>query len=218
MVKVSCIATSIRETSSLRSIIRSMRLSEDEVQSELDAIENQYKADGVRVQRVDGQALTNGEPDYLLEPIPLDGKVSSTTLPPELRIILTDFGASCRFEKSNDGFHTYSILLQAPEVILKHPLDEKADIWNVRCIIFEIMLAARPFDAWSIFGMEEQTLNELLCAIVERLGPLPQRFRSHLTRPPKMTELIESNPDEVWFCMVRNGTVIFVRLVDHLRR
>lgn len=55
------------------------------------------------------------------------------------------------------------------------------------------MLAARPFDAWSIFGMEEQTLNELLCAIVERLGPLPQYFRSHSTRPPKMTELIESN-------------------------
>lgn len=100
-------------------------ISEDEVQSELDAIENQYKADGVRVQRVDGQALTNGEPDYLLEPIPLDGKVSSTTLPPELRIILTDFGASCRFEKSNDGFHTYSSLLQAPEVILKFHLTRK---------------------------------------------------------------------------------------------
>lgn len=103
-------------------------LSEQEVQCDLDAIENEYKANGVMVQRVDGQPLTNGEPEYLLEPIPLKDNVPATALPPKLRIILADFGASCRFKECNDGHHAFPFLLQAPEVILKLPLGEKADI------------------------------------------------------------------------------------------
>lgn len=170
-------------------------LSEEEVQSDLDAIENEYKADGAVVQRIDGRPLTDGEPEYLLEPIPLKDKVPATAMPPELRIVLADFGASCRFEESNDGNHAYPFLLQAPEVILKLPFDEKADIWNLGCVIFEIMQTARPFDAWSLFRTEDEKLDKLLDALVERLGPLPQRFRSHLPRPPRITELIESDID-----------------------
>lgn len=167
-------------------------LSEQEVQSDLDSTENEYKADGVLVRRVDGQPLTNGEPEYLLEPIPLKDNVSATALPPELRIILADFGASCRFDESNDGDHAYPFLLQAPEVILKLPFGEKADIWDLGCVIFEIMQTARPFDAWSVFGTEDEKRDELLYAIVDRLGPLPQILRSHLPRSPKMTGLSES--------------------------
>lgn len=167
-------------------------LSEQEVQSDLDAIENEYKANGVLVRRLDGRPLTDGEPEYLLEPIPLKDNVPATAMPPELRIILADFGASCRFGDSNDGGHAYPLLLQAPEVTLNLPFGEKADIWNLGCVIFEIMQAARPFDAWSFFGTEDKKRDELLYAIADRLGPLPQVFRSHLPSSLKMTEPSES--------------------------
>ena len=167
-------------------------LSEDEVQSDLEAIENEYKADGIAVKRADGRPLTDGEPEYVLEPIPLKDKVPATALPPELRIVLADFGAACRFEESNNGLHAYPFLLQAPEVILKLPIDEKADIWNLGCVILEVIQMVRPFDAWNVFGTEEERLDDILYAIVDRLGPLPERIRSQLPRPHKISNLDES--------------------------
>lgn len=158
-------------------------LSEDEIQNDTETY-------FIPVERIDRYRRSSGDPMYLLQAMPINDNVPSTAPPPDFRIILSDLGAASSFEESGDGLEAYPDMLRAPEVVLKLPFTEKADIWNLGCIIFEIVFQTRPFSTGTIFGTTEEKKDDLLESFVECLGPMPQHLWSRIPRP---LEAVDAN-------------------------
>ena len=147
--------------------------------------EHTYESDAYHIvpKRVDGQPLGDGDPKYLLEAETLQDAVPFTAPPPDFRIVLADLGSASSMEDSNNGLHSYPLLLQAPEVALELPFDEKADIWNLGYVIFEIVTNRRLFAARTFFGTVEEKQDALLYEMMDRLGPMPEPLLSQIPRP-----------------------------------
>ncbi|SLM41545.1 Serine/threonine/dual specificity protein kinase, catalytic domain [Lasallia pustulata] len=151
-------------------------LSEDEIQSDTNT-------NVIPIETVDRHHRSEGDPNYLLESKPVNDNIPFTAPPPDFRIVLSDLGAACTFAESGSGLETYPEMLRAPEVVLKLPFSEKADIWNLGCTIFEIVFSARPFSAYSAFGTSEDREDDILESFVESLGPMPQHLWLKVPRP-----------------------------------
>ena len=155
--------------------------SEDQIQSDIDP----YL---IAIERVDRHRRSDGDPMYLLEAEPINDTITSAAPPPDFRIILSDLGAASTFEESGNGLEAYPEMLRAPEVVLKLPFTEKADIWNLGCILFEIVCSTRPFSTGTIFGTKEEKEDDLLEGFVECLGPMPKDLWSKVPRPLKAVD------------------------------
>lgn len=155
---------------------------------EIDALSEEQvqkgtQTDFIAIERVDRRLRSDGDPKYLLESKPVYDGIPSTAPPPDFRIILSDLGAASTFEKCGNGLEAYPETLRAPELVLKRPFTEKADIWNLGCIIFEIVFQTRPFSSGNVFGTKEEREDDLLEGFVECLGPMPQLLWSKVPRP-----------------------------------
>ncbi|MCJ1297668.1 hypothetical protein MMC08_000456 [Hypocenomyce scalaris] len=151
-------------------------LSKEEIQSGIDIT-------FIKIKRVGCLRRSDRDPKYLLEAKPLNDSIPPTAPPPKFQIILSDLGAASCFEESNNGLGAYPEMLRAPEVVLKLPFTEKADIWNLGCILFEIVFQTRPFRTGSFFGTREDREDDLLEGFVECLGPMPRHLWLKVPRP-----------------------------------
>ena len=127
--------------------------------------------------------LSKGDPLYLVGPTPLHDRLrlEDATSSPEnmFRAVLTDLGAASTFASANDNEHKYPTRLRAPEVILHLPLSPKTDVFNLACVIFQIVTLHDLF-LLDEFGSEPDEINdENLMAIIQRLDPLPAELRKH---------------------------------------
>ena len=155
-------------------------ITESEIQESRSYGGKKYDSGKYHLSRKGGTPLQEWDPPYLVEPSPLDDGVSiedpSTT--ESFRVVLTDLGAASTFENSNDGEYRYPRPLRSPEVILRHCVDFKADIFNLGCLIFEIVTMKRLFPVNINKRITEELIDQHLKMIIQRLGPIPPALRS----------------------------------------
>lgn len=77
-------------------------------------------------------------------------------------IRLGDFGISRKIEKNNDKLKTAAgtPYFMAPETITGDSYDEKADMWSVGVILYELITLKKPF--------EGQSIESVFMAIMEK--------------------------------------------------
>lgn len=75
-----------------------------------------------------------------------------------------DFGISKKLETMSRLCETNvgTPYFMAPEVCKGEPYGEKADVWAIGCILFELALLRKPFDADSIGGVFEKIIHKPL--------------------------------------------------------
>lgn len=73
-----------------------------------------------------------------------------------------DFGISKQLDAMSDLALTNvgTPYYMAPEVCKGEPYGEKADIWAIGCILYELALLRKPFDADSIQGVFDKIINK----------------------------------------------------------
>ena len=134
------------------------------------------------IERADGEALTEHDPLYTVAGISLHDKLKLDSYSrTDLFVKLIDLGSACKFEDCNDGTTPYPLDVRAPEVILKQPYDEKADIWALACTIFRIVNLEPLIPLWVTLD-KEATDDENMINHIDRFGKLPDNLRSKWTR------------------------------------
>ncbi|RAH69458.1 kinase-like protein [Aspergillus aculeatinus CBS 121060] len=123
------------------------------------------------VNRLDGQMLPPGVPQYGVLPIWL-GEASENITLPEARIIVSDFGESfspAREVKSES--HT-PLSIRPPEARFEptKPLTFSSDIWTLACTIWDI-IAQKPLFEGFLTNEDDMT-----CQQIDALGLLPTEW------------------------------------------
>lgn len=94
------------------------------------------------------------------------------------QVKLVDFGNACWVDNHfTDDIQTRQY--RAPEVILGHGYDTKADVWSLACLIFELATGDFLFDPHS--GEDYDRDEDHLALIMELLGPVPSHMRKNAT-------------------------------------
>ena len=100
----------------------------------LDKLEPPVTAD---VQRVDGQALEDNVPRYIVRPTALP--MEKASLSHHVKII--DFGQSFTDGKASKDCHT-PMTVRAPEIILGDMVDYRMDLWSMGCMVSLVLSKA----------------------------------------------------------------------------
>jgi serine/threonine protein kinase len=158
------------------------------------------------IERNDGEPLTIHDPLYTVAGISLLDRLEFDATPPmDFCVKLIDSGSDCKFEDCNDGKTPYPIDVRAPEVILKQPYDEKADIWALACTIFHIVTMEPLIPLW-VTADKEATDDENLKNFIDCFGKLPEDLRSvwtcadqHLDKEGNLLESDECKDDNYQF-------------------
>lgn len=90
---------------------------------------------------------------------------------PQVRI--TDFG-NCCYLNSRTNSEIQTRYYRAPEIILKHPYDEKCDIWSMACLVFELLTGDILFDPEKDRMISRDKHH--LYWIQQLLGKFPEEF------------------------------------------
>ncbi|KAL6303398.1 kinase-like domain-containing protein [Sparassis latifolia] len=91
----------------------------------------------------------------------------------KLKVKVTDLGVACWADKIDEHFTdmVQPSALRAPEVFLGAGWDSKIDIWNVGCLVHE-MITGDPFLPVSLMDSEAEPSQQLTVMMI-RLGPMP---------------------------------------------
>ena len=68
----------------------------------------------------------------------------------QMQVKLADFGLAKRWSTQSASVmksFVGTILYSCPEIVQSQPYTEKADIWSLGCIIYELMTFKQPFSA-----------------------------------------------------------------------
>ncbi|KAJ5796138.1 protein kinase domain protein [Penicillium psychrosexuale] len=124
-----------------------------------------------RVNRLDGQKLPPGVPEYGVLPIWL-GKASENLKLLEARILLSDFGEAFSPAKEKKFESHTPLLIRPPETYFEitKPLTFSSDIWTLACTIWEIIAQRSLFEGF--FTDEDDMTRQQ----IDTLGPLPNEW------------------------------------------
>jgi len=93
---------------------------------------------------------------------------------PALKVKLSDLGNSFRVSESgayHDDFELQTLAYRAPEVLYGLPFDTQIDMWSLGCLLVEVYIGRRLFDAFN--------RSSAVATMAKTLGPIPrQRFSS----------------------------------------
>ncbi|KAI0102125.1 kinase-like domain-containing protein [Nemania sp. FL0031] len=97
-----------------------------------------------QVKRTDSSSLGILVPSYLVRPAAFKAKqVLQSLQAPVIRII--DFGESFLPSQAPTTLHT-PLVVRPPEVLFGDPIDLRADLWCLGCLLFELFTGQPPFD------------------------------------------------------------------------
>jgi eukaryotic-like serine/threonine-protein kinase len=97
-----------------------------------------------------------------------DLKPENIMLAPSGQAKLLDFGLARHFVRPTDATASVSGLVHvggtagytAPEVLCEHPVDERADIFSLGVVFYEMLAGTRPFQAETAVGMAARILQD----------------------------------------------------------
>ena len=93
---------------------------------------------------------------------------------PSLKVKLSDLGNSFRVSESgayHDDFELQTLSYRAPEVLYGLPFDTQIDMWSLGCLLVEVYIGRRLFDAFN--------RSSAVATMAKTLGPIPRhRFSS----------------------------------------
>ena len=93
---------------------------------------------------------------------------------PSLKVKLSDLGNSFRVSESgayHDDFELQTLAYRAPEVLYGLPFDTQIDMWSLGCLLVEVYIGRRLFDAFN--------RSSAVATMAKTLGPIPrERFSS----------------------------------------
>ena len=104
---------------------------------------------------------------------------------PSLKVKLSDFGNSFQVSESgayHDDFELQTLCYRAPEVLYGLPFDTQIDMWSLGCLLVEVYIGRRLFDAFN--------RASAIATMAKTLGPIPRhrfeagRFYSVLSSLP----------------------------------
>jgi serine/threonine-protein kinase ULK/ATG1 len=74
---------------------------------------------------------------------------------PDAVIKIADFGLARNFDSATDMFQTVcgTPVNMAPEVLQALPYNEKADLWSMGTILFELLVGSPPFSGRNIVDL-----------------------------------------------------------------
>lgn len=134
------------------------------------------------IERTDGEPLTPNDPEYTVAGISLLDKLEFDADPPmDFCVKLIDLGSACKFEDCNDGKTPYPVDIRAPEVVLKQPYNEKADIWALACTMFRIVTLEPLIPLW-MTSDQDATDDQHIKNLIDRFGKLPESLRGEWAR------------------------------------
>ena len=98
-----------------------------------------------------------------------------------------DFGISKQLGTMSDLAKTAcgTPYFMPPEVCKGEPYGEKADIWAIGCILYELTLLKKPFDSDTISGVFNMIINQ-------SLDPIPENVDTDLRL--LILAMLEKNP------------------------
>ena len=189
-------------------------LTEDELQRDVSAQIEQYGSSNIiNLERKDGTKLHESDPKYLVGPTSLGDRVNieDNPLVGSFRAVLIDLGAASTFENSGDGQHKYPTVLRPPEAILKIPIGPKADIFNLGCVIFQIITLENAFRV-DTYGEPDEVDDDHMKVLIQRLGPLPATLQSQWPRARQWInekgELLEQPPPDKIQLPLKENTML----------
>ncbi|GAB1209820.1 hypothetical protein APSETT445_008605 [Aspergillus pseudonomiae] len=123
------------------------------------------------VNRLDGQKLPPGVPDYGVLPVWLGDASESVTLP-EAKIRVSDFGEAFSPAKEKRFESRTPLLVRPPEARFEpnKPLPFPPDIWTLACTIWDIIAQRSLFEGF-LTNEDDMTRQQ-----IELLGPLPAEW------------------------------------------
>ena len=89
---------------------------------------------------------------------------------PSLKVKLSDFGNSFRVSQSgayHDDFELQTLSYRAPEVLYGLPFDTQIDMWSLGCLLVEVFIGRRLFDAFN--------RSSAVATMAKTLGPIPRQ-------------------------------------------
>jgi serine/threonine protein kinase len=93
---------------------------------------------------------------------------------PSLKVKLSDLGNSFSVSESgayHDDFELQTLAYRAPEVLYGLPFDTQIDMWSLGCLLVEVYIGRRLFDAFN--------RSSAVATMAKTLGPIPrERFSS----------------------------------------
>ncbi|KAI1129111.1 kinase-like domain-containing protein [Nemania abortiva] len=96
------------------------------------------------VSRCDGSTLESYMPPYLVMPATFEESGFFKDLPSSSTVKLIDFGSSF-FEGKAPNKLIASLSARAPEATFGDPIDIRADLWSMGCLLFELLTGQIPF-------------------------------------------------------------------------
>ncbi|PYI33392.1 protein kinase [Aspergillus indologenus CBS 114.80] len=136
------------------------------------------------VNRLDGQRLPPGVPQYGVLPIWL-GEASEKITLPESRIVVSDFGEAFSPGREMKYESHTPLLIRPPEARFEptKPLTFSSDIWTLACTIWDIISQKPLFEG---FLTNE---DDMTCQQIDALGMLPTEWwKKWEARQDKFTE------------------------------
>ncbi|MCJ1320350.1 hypothetical protein MMC15_005688 [Xylographa vitiligo] len=128
---------------------------------------------------------SSNKPSFLGQALDDEFSIAAAANTKNFRAVVIDFGAASTFAQSNDGNHKYPRMLRAPEVILGQSFTEKADLWDLGCLIYHIVIQEDLFslrDTSTFTDPPTATDDDLLLNIIERIGPMPPSLQAKWAR------------------------------------
>ncbi|KAB8254664.1 kinase-like domain-containing protein [Aspergillus pseudonomiae] len=123
------------------------------------------------VNRLDGQKLPPGVPDYGVSPVWL-GEASENVTLPEAKICVSDFGEAFSPAKEKRFKSRTPLLVRPPEARFRpnESLTFPSDIWTLACTIWDIIAQRSPFEGF-LTNEDDMTRQQ-----IGLLGPLPAEW------------------------------------------
>jgi serine/threonine protein kinase len=128
--------------------------------------------------RVVLKVLTALEAAHVRGVVHRDLKPSNVFLTPQGQIKIADFGAALvddhlRGAKTEVGLILGTPAYMAPEQALALPVDARADLYSLGCILFRVLSGAPPFRAAALLEVLRKQIEEPAPAVTSPHGPLP---------------------------------------------
>lgn len=86
-------------------------------------------------------------------------------------IKLADFGLAQKFSQSMNMMNSFvgTLVYSSPEIVQNKPYTQKADIWSLGCILYELLMLRPPFDSPNPLLLAKKVLENWILTVEKEI-------------------------------------------------